>query len=118
MGLRGPGARPFRPLPNPRPPPTTVPEPPRSLGEHGLSLWHRVLTDFNISDAAELEILAGACSATERAEALREQIDRDGTMIEGPHGPREHPGLKHELACRAFVARSLQRLGLLQPKDS
>jgi hypothetical protein len=26
-------------------------------------------------------------------------------------GPREHPGLRHELAARAFVARTLHRLG-------
>jgi hypothetical protein len=27
-------------------------------------------------------------------------------------GPRDHPLLKHELAARSFVVRTLQRLGL------
>jgi len=27
-------------------------------------------------------------------------------------GPREHPALRAELGCRAFVCRNLQRLGL------
>jgi hypothetical protein len=27
-------------------------------------------------------------------------------------GPKDHPCLKHELAARAFICRTLQRLGI------
>jgi hypothetical protein len=46
------------------------------------------------------------------AESLRDAIDRDGEIIRTKAGPREHPGLKHELAARAFVVRTLHKLGL------
>lgn len=43
-------------------------------------------------------------------------IARDGRMIRGKFGPREHPLIKTQLALRAFVCRTLQRLGLnLEP---
>jgi hypothetical protein len=42
----------------------------------------------------------------------RDAIDRDGELIRGKAGAKEHPLLKHELAARAFVCRTLQRLGL------
>jgi hypothetical protein len=56
--------------------------------------------------------LALACQALDRAEALRKKIDRDGEVLDGEKGPRDHPGLRHELANRAFVAKTLDRLGL------
>jgi hypothetical protein len=43
---------------------------------------------------------------------LRDQIDRDGEVIRTKQGLRDHPGLKHELANRSFVVRTLSRLGL------
>ena len=36
----------------------------------------------------------------------------DGSVVQTKNGPREHPLLKSELACRSFVVRGLQRLGL------
>jgi len=86
--------------------------PPRRLGEHGSALWARVMAEYQIVDSGGVELLAQACAALDRAEALRERIDKDGEIIAGPSGPRDHPGLKHELASRAFVTRCIGRLGL------
>ena len=58
------------------------------------------------------EILAQACAALDRAEELAEAIARDGAIVQTRSGPKEHPGLRAELANRAFVVRSIQRLGL------
>jgi hypothetical protein len=88
------------------------PEPPRLLGSYGRSLWDRVLAEFTIDDPAGLEMLCGACESLDRAERLREQIDRDDEIVRTKTGLRDHPGLRHELAARAFVSRSLQRLNL------
>jgi hypothetical protein len=86
--------------------------PPRTLGAHGRALWDSVTRDYRIEDAGGIEMLCAACQACDRAESLREQIDSDGEIIRTKAGPKDHPGLKHELAARSFVVRTLQRLGL------
>src|SRR4051812_38597374 len=42
--------------------------PPRTLAEHGGSLWNRVMTDYQIEDVAGRELLALACQQLDRAE--------------------------------------------------
>jgi hypothetical protein len=87
-------------------------KPIRKLGKPGTGLWRSVVDEYDISDAGGLEMLSLACQQLDRAEACRAAIDRDGEMIRGKNGMREHPLLRHELAARAFVTRTLQRLGL------
>jgi hypothetical protein len=87
-------------------------KPPRKLGKHGTNLWHSIMGEYEIADAGGIEMLASACQSLDRAERCRETIDRDGELIRTKAGMREHPLLKHELAARAFVCRTLQRLGL------
>jgi P27 family predicted phage terminase small subunit len=94
-------------------PPVKSINPPRTLAEPGRSLWNRVMTEYDIRDSGGVEMLALACQALDRAESLREQIDADGEVLRGPRGTiKDHPALKHELASRAFVARTLMKLGL------
>ena len=91
--------------------PTTI-KPARKLGEHGSKLWTTITQEYEIVDAGGIEMLTLACQQLDRAEALRKQIDADGEIVKGTNGPKEHPGLRHELAARAFVVRTLHRLGL------
>jgi hypothetical protein len=86
--------------------------PPRQLGEHGLALWNAVQGAYRIDDAGGIELLAQACAAADRVEALATQIDEDGEIIRGRAGPKAHPALRDELAGRAFIVRTLERLGL------
>jgi Phage terminase, small subunit len=86
--------------------------PPRTLGKPGRSLWDRVQLEYSISDIGGIEMLAQACAALDRAEALSAEIERDGAVIKVHGSIREHPALKAELACRSFIVRTLQRLGL------
>jgi hypothetical protein len=90
----------------------TATHPPPSLAEVGRSLWNRVMTEYRIQDCGGLEMLFQACAAADRAAALAALIDRDGEVIRTKAGPRAHPALKDELACRAFVVRTLRNLGL------
>src|SRR5688572_2664719 len=92
--------------------PLTGSQPPRTLGEAGLSLWRAVTSEYGIEDAGGIEMLAQACAALDRAEACAQHIQRDGEVIRTKAGPQDHPSLKHELANRAFVVRTLGRLGL------
>src|SRR5262245_21441261 len=89
-------------------------KPPRKLDRHGANLWRSILNEYDISDSGGLEMLTQACQALDRAERCREAIDDDGEVlrVKKAGSMREHPLLKHELAARSFVVRTLQRLGL------
>ena len=75
-------------------------------------LWARVHSEYSISDAGGIELLAQACAVVDRAEALAACVERDGVMIYDKQDPKAHPALKEELAARAFICRTLQRLGI------
>lgn len=87
-------------------------KPARKLGASGTLLWKSIMAEYEIADAGGQQMLTLACQQLDRAEACREQIDRDGEVVHTKHGPKEHPLLKQELQSRSFVVRTLQRLGL------
>jgi hypothetical protein len=89
-----------------------VREPPSDLGPTGARLWSSIQRQYGISDSGGLAILQVACQSADRAEGLREQIDRDGVVVLCRTGIRDHPLLKHETAARSLTVRSLLRLGL------
>src|SRR5262249_53537559 len=94
--------------------PAVLPTPPRKLGIPGVALWNAVQTEFRIEDCGGIELLAQACAAAHRAESLTSPIDQDGETIHTAHGLKAHPCLKDELANRAFIVRTLEKLGLTQ----
>ena len=57
-------------------------------------------------------MLLRICEAADSLASYDEQIERDGPTIRTASGLREHPLLKHQLATRSFIVRSLHRLGL------
>ncbi len=87
-------------------------QPPRTLGKHGRSLWDRIQSEYDVSDAAGIEMLAQACAGEDMAETLHEEIKRDGAVIRLRGAVKAHPAVKDEIACRAFVCRTLTKLGL------
>jgi hypothetical protein len=86
------------------PPAATAPPPPATLGEAGADLWRRVMSAYRIEDVGGLEMLAQCCAACDRAAALAALIERDGAVIYSKYGPRSHPAIKDEIACRGFCA--------------
>jgi Phage terminase, small subunit len=92
--------------------PPATPQPPRPLGKHGLQLWQRITGEYRIEDSGGQEMLAQACEAANRAQECSATIDKEGGTFDTDRGPKEHPLLKLELANRAFVVRTLQKLGL------
>ena len=86
--------------------------PPRPLGRHGTALWDAITREYRVDDPAGVEFLTQACAAADRVEALAERIDADGSVIHTKAGPKAHPALRDELAGRAFIVRTLERLGL------
>jgi hypothetical protein len=87
-------------------------QPPRKLGRHGMALWREIRREYHVNDRGGVELLAQACAASDRAEALAACIARDGEMIRTKTGMRIHPGIREELAARSFVVRTLERLGI------
>jgi hypothetical protein len=100
---------PFSVVPSPA---TTTADPPANLGSAGTNLWKSILSQYDIRDSGGLALLEQAAFAADRAERLRVEIDAAGEILHSRNGPREHPGLKAELASRAFIARTLCKLGL------
>jgi hypothetical protein len=70
------------------------------------------MAEYQIADSGGLEILRQICEAADRVSEFATIIHRDGPVVRSKHGPRDHPLLKHELSARAFIIRSLHRLGL------
>jgi hypothetical protein len=93
-------------------PSRTGPPPPASLGEAGTDLWRRIMADYDIADCGGKELLLQACGACDRLAELKRCIDEEGTTIRTRGGIRAHPALRDELACRAFIVRTLRALGL------
>lgn len=92
------------------------PAPPTHLGEIGADLWRDIVAAYEFEDRASYETLAQACAAADRAASCAEQIAEDGVLIKTRAGVRDHPLIKHEIAARSFVVRTLARLGLdLEP---
>jgi Phage terminase, small subunit len=93
-------------------PDATAPQPSRALGARGQGLWRRVTSEYVVEDAAGVEMLTQLCAALDRAEALSARVAEDGEIVRTPTGIKAHPAIKEELACRGFVVRTLQKLGL------
>jgi hypothetical protein len=93
-------------------PDPSLPTPPRALGRHGMALWQTVQAEYAIEDPGGIELLAQACAAVDRVEALAERINADGEVLITKGVPKPHPALREELSARSFVCRTLERLGL------
>lgn len=98
---------------------TAVDAVPSALGKSGQKLWQSIMSEYDICDAGGLEMLTQACGAADRVAEYASVIDADGPTVRSKTGVKEHPLLKHELAARSFVVRTLARLGLdLEPIKS
>jgi hypothetical protein len=88
-------------------------EPPANLGKSGASKWQSIMADFVIEDRAGLELLTQLCGAIDDLDVTSATIARDGLMVRSRNGVvKEHPLLRHQIALRSFICRTIQRLGL------
>src|SRR5688500_3719936 len=91
----------------------TLPDPaspPVNLGAPGAALWRAVMSEYDLHDSGGLAMLEQACRALDRAEECADCIRQDGAVIRVRGMVKDHPNLKHELANRAFVVRTLARM--------
>jgi hypothetical protein len=93
--------------------------PPTNLDATGRALWDEVTSVFAWDDPGNYRVLEQCCFALQRAERCRAVIDDQGEMLMVRGQVRSHPLLRDELQNRAFVVRSLAKLGLdLEPLRS
>jgi Phage terminase, small subunit len=86
--------------------------PPSTLGQAGATLWKTVQSEYFISDSGGRQILTQICEATDDLHDCTLRIEHDGAVISTRSGLKEHPLCRRQLALRAFITRSVQRLGL------
>jgi Phage terminase, small subunit len=86
--------------------------PPRKLGRHGAALWNRVQGEYAIQDIGGIEVLCQICQALDDVESLTEAVERDGRTIRSRTGIKANPALRDILQNRAFIVRSLSKLGI------
>jgi hypothetical protein len=76
-----------------------------------------VTRDYRIEDSGSRVLLEQAARALDRAEECSAVIAADGYMVNtGNGGVRDHPLIKHELAARSFVTRTLLRIGVVEAR--
>lgn len=92
---------------------TATPSKPASeFGPAGQQLFDAINDAYDISDAGGIELLKQLCRAADRVEQLAAQIAIDGPVVYVKGTPRAHPALRDELQGRAFITRTIARLGL------
>jgi P27 family predicted phage terminase small subunit len=92
---------------------TQLPDPPENLKRYGRALWVKVQDQYAIADVGGAEMLGQACAAADVAEACAAKIKSEGLTVTSASGTtHDHPLLRHELAARAFVVKTLKSLGL------
>src|SRR6516225_9185748 len=89
----------------------TLSKPPKTMGQSGRELWQTLTNEFELDDAASRATLLQVCQCADRLTEISKHISADGLVIDTKTGPRDHPLLKSEVACRSFMIRGLQRLG-------
>ena len=85
---------------------------PTDLGASGAELWRAITSEYDIADIGGRTLLAQLCKAHDRAESCRAAIERDGELVVTRGGSKEHPLIRAELQNRAFICRTLMRLGI------
>jgi hypothetical protein len=85
--------------------------PPATLGQAGAALWTKIQGAYRCDDPPGAAMLEEICGAADRIAECREAIAADGMTIRTKNGVREHPLLRTEQNARAFLVRSLHRLG-------
>jgi phage terminase small subunit len=86
---------------------------PSHLKGRARALWLRLRRDFVIDDGAGLALLEIGCTAYQRAESARLQIEREGSTVKDRYGGvRAHPAIGIERDAMGVALRALRGLHL------
>jgi hypothetical protein len=74
-------------------------------------LWRDVLGKYELEEH-ELALLREAVRTVDQLDALSALVDREGLVVEGPHGSKAHPAVTAAQSLRICLARILAALRL------
>src|SRR5262245_6588010 len=86
-----------------------VPPPPAHLSPSASQWWQHTVATYALEEH-HLRLLQLACEAWDRAQAAREQLERDGLTTSGREGLKPHPAIAIERDSRLAVARLVREL--------
>jgi P27 family predicted phage terminase small subunit len=95
----------------------TPPEPPSHLEAAGRRLWTDLVSQYRISDAAGLALVAAAAEALDRIRQAQAAIREHGVLVPDRHGAlKQSPACVVERDARAGMLSALRALNLdLEP---
>ncbi len=95
-----------------------LPKPPEHLSPRAQALWTDIVTTFEMSDAAPLELLRRACEASDRADEARDVLAREGLVVVDRHGQvKAHPCISVERDSRIALTRILRELRIVDAPE-
>ncbi|WP_373234859.1 terminase [Mycobacterium marinum] len=87
-----------------------IPSPPRGTGPSGRALWRDITGRYELEQHEEA-LLREMTRCVDQLDALHAITERDGLVVEGPHGSKAHPALtaaQQQRICLARLAASLR----------
>ncbi|WP_345892032.1 terminase [Mycolicibacterium sphagni] len=84
---------------------------PKGTRAAGARLWRDVLTKYELEEH-ELALLREAVRTVDQLDELHGISEREGLVVDGPHGSKAHPALTEARQLRIALARVLAALRL------
>jgi P27 family predicted phage terminase small subunit len=94
--------------------PVELPAAPLHLSPATQDWWRQIVADYDL-EVHHLKLLESACDAWDRMTTARATVLRDGLMVEGDRGPKQHPCVGIERDARIAFARLIRELDLDSP---
>ncbi len=93
------------------------PRRPTGLKGPGAAFWRSIVDSFDL-ESHENALLVEACRTVDVLAALDAAVSRDGSVLDGEHGPRVHPAVIEGRLQRVALARLLDALKLPRQEDA
>jgi P27 family predicted phage terminase small subunit len=86
---------------------------PNGLKTAGKGFWHKVLEEFVLTDAHDLERLKQSCSCLDEISDAEAVVRKEGMFVKDRfQQTREHPALKTTRDNKTLFCRIIRELGL------
>jgi len=93
------------------------PRRPTGLKGPGAAFWRSITDSFDL-EGHENALLIEACRTIDALAELDAAVSRDGSVLDGEHGPRVHPAVIEGRLQRVALARLLDALKLPREEDA